>query len=204
MIFEGDTILASKGELISVNNRFSFDDYSFSFYDIDFNNIIAEKNYMTPNIFEEFIDAFSLGLSNYLFKSKLNGFALSLSGGLDSSCIAILIYEMIKRIVIKKGVEEINQKLNLNLEKSNDLHSNVRIIINKILFTAYQETENSSETTKESAKILSNFIGSNHYEWSIDTEVNGIIDKISLATSRSYTLYKDDLALQNQNQHLFG
>ena len=197
VIFEGDTILASKGELISVNNRFSFDDYSFSFYDIDFNNIIAEKNYMTPNIFEEFIDAFSLGLSNYLFKSKLNGFALSLSGGLDSSCIAILIYEMIKRIVIKKGVEEINQKLNLNLEKSNDLHSNVRIIINKILFTAYQETENSSETTKESAKILSNFIGSNHYEWSIDTEVNGIIDKISLATSRSYTWDKDDLALQN-------
>ena len=197
MIFEGDTILASKGELISVNNRFSFDDYSFSFYDIDFNNIIAEKNYMTPNIFEEFIDAFSLGLSNYLFKSKLNGFALSLSGGLDSSCIAILIYEMIKRIVIKKGVEEINQKLNLNLEKSNDLHSNVRIIINKILFTAYQETENSSETTKESAKILSDFIGSNHYEWSIDTEVNGIIDKISLATSRSYTWDKDDLALQN-------
>ena len=197
VIFEGDTILASKGELISVNNRFSFDDYSFSFYDIDFNNIIAEKNYMTPNIFEEFIDAFSLGLSNYLFKSKLNGFALSLSGGLDSSCIAILIYEMIKRIVIKKGVEEINQKLNLNLEKSNDLHSNVRIIINKILFTAYQETENSSETTKESAKILSNFIGSNHYEWSIDTEINGIIDKISLATSRSYTWDKDDLALQN-------
>ena len=197
VIFEGDTILASKGELISVNNRFSFDDYSFSFYDIDFNNIIAEKNYMTPNIFEEFIDAFSLGLSNYLFKSKLNGFALSLSGGLDSSCIAILIYEMIKRIVIKKGVEEINQKLNLNLEKSNDLHSNVRIIINKILFTAYQETENSSETTKESAKILSNFIGSNHYEWSIDTQINGIIDKISLATSRSYTWDKDDLALQN-------
>ena len=197
VIFEGDTILASKGELISVNNRFSFDDYSFSFYDIDFNNIIAEKNYMIPNIFEEFIDAFSLGLSNYLFKSKLNGFALSLSGGLDSSCIAILIYEMIKRIVIKKGVEEINQKLNLNLEKSNDLHSNVRIIINKILFTAYQETENSSETTKESAKILSNFIGSNHYEWSIDTQINGIIDKISLATSRSYTWDKDDLALQN-------
>ena len=197
VIFEGDTILASKGELISVNNRFSFDDYSFSFYDIDFNNIIAEKNYMTPNIFEEFIDAFSLGLSNYLFKSKLNGFALSLSGGLDSSCIAILIYEMIKRIVIKKGVEEINQKLNLNLEKSNDLHSNVRIIINKILFTAYQETENSSETTKESAKILSDFIGSNQYEWSIDNEINGIIDKISLATSRSYTWDKDDLALQN-------
>ena len=95
VIFEGDTILASKGELISVNNRFSFDDYSFSFYDIDFDNIIAEKNYMTPNIFEEFIDAFSLGLSNYLFKSKLNGFALSLSGGLDSSSIAILILSLI-------------------------------------------------------------------------------------------------------------
>ena len=33
VIFEGDTILASSGKLLSINDRFSFDDISFSFFD---------------------------------------------------------------------------------------------------------------------------------------------------------------------------
>jgi NAD+ synthase (glutamine-hydrolysing) len=197
VIFEGDTILASEGKLISVNDRFSFKNISFSKYDIDFNSQSDEINYESPKIYDEFIDAFSLGLSDYLFKSNLNGFALSLSGGLDSSSIAILTYEMIKRILEKQGIETLNKKFNLNLIPSGNIHSNIKKVINKILFTAYQETENSTKETKRSAKILSDFIGSNHFEWSIDSEVKSITEKISNKTSKIYSWEENDITLQN-------
>lgn len=197
VIFEGDTILASEGKLISVNDRFSFKNISFSKYDIDFNNQSDKINYESPKIYDEFIDAFSLGLSDYLFKSNLNGFALSLSGGLDSSSIAILTYEMIKRILEKQGIETLNKKFNLNLIPSDNIHSNIKKVINKILFTAYQETENSTKETKRSAKILSDFIGSNHFEWSIDSEVKSITEKISNKTSKKYSWEENDITLQN-------
>jgi len=197
VIFEGDTILASEGKLISVNDRFSFKNISFSKYDIDFNSQSDKINYESPKIYDEFIDAFSLGLSDYLFKSNLNGFALSLSGGLDSSSIAILTYEMIKRILEKQGIETLNKKFNLNLITSDNIHSNIKKVINKILFTAYQETENSTKETKRSAKILSDFIGSNHFEWSVDSEVKSITEKISNKTSKKYSWEENDITLQN-------
>jgi NAD+ synthase (glutamine-hydrolysing) len=197
VIFEGDTILASEGKLISVNDRFSFKNISFSKYDLDFNSQSDKINYESPKIYDEFIDAFSLGLSDYLFKSNLNGFALSLSGGLDSSSIAILTYEMIKRILEKQGIENLNKKFNLNLIPSDNIHSNIKKVINKILFTAYQETENSTKETKRSAKILSDFIGSNHFEWSIDSEVKSITEKISNKTSKKYSWEENDITLQN-------
>ena len=92
------------------------------------------------------------------FKSNLKGFALSLSGGVDFSSIAILTYEMFKRILEKQGIETLNKKFNLNLIPSDNIHFNVQKIINKILFTAYQKTENSSKETQKSAKVLSEFI----------------------------------------------
>jgi len=197
VIFEGDTILASNGKLLFINGRFSFDDISFSYFDIDFKNQPKEINYKSPEIYEEFIDAFSLGLSNYLFTSHLKGFALSLSGGIDSSSIAILTYEMFKRILEKLGIETLNKKFNLNLIPSDNIHFNVQKIINKILFTAYQKTENSSKETQKSAKVLSEFIGSNHYEWSIDSEVKSITEKISDITAKKYSWEKYDITLQN-------
>ena len=197
VIFEGDTILASKGKLLSINNRFSFDKVSYSHYDIDFINQPNEMTYESPIIYEEFLDAFSLGLSDYLFKSKVKGFALSLSGGLDSSSIAILIYEMVKRILERKGTEIFNKEIGLKINFTDKIHLNVKKVIKEILFTAYQETQNSSKETKESAKILSDFIGSNHYEWSIDSEVRSITDKISNETIKTYSWEDDDITLQN-------
>lgn len=197
VIFEGDTILASRGKLLSINNRFSFDKVSYSHYDIDFINQPNEMTYESPIIYEEFLDAFSLGLSDYLFKSKVKGFALSLSGGLDSSSIAILIYEMVKRILERKGTEIFNKEIGLKINFTDKIHLNVKKVIKEILFTAYQETQNSSNETKESAKILSDFIGSNHYEWSIDSEVRSITDKISNETIKTYSWEDDDITLQN-------
>ncbi|MBN2144413.1 MAG: NAD+ synthetase, partial [Candidatus Aureabacteria bacterium] len=59
---------------------------------------------------EEFTRAVGLGLYDYLRKSSSRGFVLSLSGGMDSSGIAVLIYYMIKQIGLELGQEELRKR----------------------------------------------------------------------------------------------
>ena len=198
IIFEGDSILAQKGKLLDVSKRFSFEDFSINFNTINLKGINKKYNEIPTNIYEEFIDIFSLSILDYLSKSKLKGYGLSLSGGLDSSCIAILIYEMVKRFISKKGSDQLIKRLNLREVKlTKDENENHKLIVNKILFTAYQKSENSSKETQKSAKLLSKFIGSKHFEWEIDDEVKSIIKKISSSTKKTYSWNNNNIALQN-------
>ena len=198
IIFEGDSILAHKGKLLDVSKRFSFEDFSINFNTINLED--SNKNYkeISTNIYEEFIDVFSLCILDYLSKSKLKGYCLSLSGGLDSSCIAILIYEMVRRYIAQKGSNHLIKRLDLKeIKLTKDENKNQKLIVNKILYTAYQKSKNSSKETQDSAKLLSDFIGSKHYEWEIDEEVKSIIKKISASTKKTYSWDNDNIALQN-------
>ena len=197
-IFEGDTILAIKGKLISVSERFSLEDYVMNLYSINLKTEIEALKYKSSNKFDEFIDAFNLALSDYLIKSKSKGFALALSGGLDSSSLAILIYEMINRSINKIGIEKTIKRFKIDKKIINQNNSNIiKKLCNKLLYTAYQKTENSSFKTIESSKKISQFIGSNHYEWSIDEEVASIVKKISKKTKINYNWEDHDISLQN-------
>ena len=197
-IFEGDTILAIKGKLISVSERFSLEDYVMNLYSINLKTEIEALKYKSSNKFDEFIDAFNLALSDYLIKSKSKGFALSLSGGLDSSSLAILIYEMINRSINKIGIEKTIKRFKIDKKIINQNNSNIiKKLCSKLLYTAYQKTENSSFKTIESSKKISQFIGSNHYEWSIDEEVASIVKKISKKTKINYNWEDHDISLQN-------
>ena len=198
IIFEGDSILAQKGKLLDVSKRFSFEDFSINFNTINLEGNNKNYNETSTNIYEEFIDIFSLSILDYLSKSKLKGYGLSLSGGLDSSCIAILIYEMVKRFIAKKGSDQLIKRLNLKEVKlTKNENKNHKLIINKILYTAYQKSENSSKETQKSAKLLSKFIGSKHYEWEINEEVDSVIKKISSSTKKTYSWDNNNIALQN-------
>jgi len=179
-IFEGDTVLSQKGKLLDVSNRFSFKDYILNIYSIDFNNEKKSFIYSEQNKYEEFNAAFSLALIDYLKKTRLKGFALSLSGGLDSSVTAILVYESLKRYTKELGFNNVIKKLKIsNFNLLDDDRENLKMIMNKIFITVYQKTKNSSFSTKDSADKLSHFIGSKHYEWDIDTDVESIVSKIS-------------------------
>ena len=198
IIFEGDSILAQKGKLLDITKRFSFEDFSINFNTINLEGNNKKYNETSTNIYEEFIDIFSLSILDYLSKSKLKGYGLSLSGGLDSSCIAILIYEMVKRFIAKKGSDQLIKRLNLKEVKlTKNENKNHKLIINKILYTAYQKSENSSKETQKSAKLLSKFIGSKHYEWEINEEVDSVIKKISSSTKKKYSWDNNNIALQN-------
>src|SRR5690606_13126638 len=97
------------------------------------------------NEVEEFAKAAPLALFDYLRKSRNKGFVLSLSGGADSSSIAILVAEMIRRALHELGFERFQQKLGLPLTPGD-----AKCITGQLLYTAYQATVNSSEATLQS------------------------------------------------------
>ncbi|MEB2776231.1 NAD(+) synthase [Algoriphagus sp. D3-2-R+10] len=192
MIFDGEIMLAKSGELLSRNRLLSFEDFQVnSFYLEPKAQAIAPIN--SKN--EEFVQASALALFDYMRKSRSTGFVLSLSGGADSSSIAILVAEMVKRGIIELGLEKFCQKAGISsTSKSDDPEKE---LMKQILTTAYQGTKNSSEATFSSAESLAESIGATFYHWEIDEEVKSYTTKIEKAIGRKLTWEQDDITLQN-------
>ncbi len=194
MIYDGDVLIAQKGELVARNLRLRCEDFRLLFVDIDFQNNSAEKNIKEDfkNQNEEFTHAASLALFDYLRKSRSKGFVLSLSGGADSCSIATLVHYSIQNALEQLGKKELQRKLGFQLEGNS-----IKEYINQLLTTAYQGTTNSSEETLQSAKHLAESLGATFYQWNIDDEVIGYTSKIEKVLNRNLEWTKDDLTLQN-------
>ncbi len=63
------------------------------------------------NRIDEFTQAVSLGLFDYMRKSRSNGFVVSMSGGADSSACAVLIRSLVERGLADLGVAAFQDKL---------------------------------------------------------------------------------------------
>jgi NAD+ synthase (glutamine-hydrolysing) len=195
MIFDGEIMVARNGEVLLKNQLLSFKDFQVKTFDYEKNPGPYTPVYTVLNKNEEFVQAAALGLFDYLRKSKSKGFVLSLSGGADSSTIAILVSEMVRRGIKELGLENFLKKLNLDFTpKSSEPEKE---IIGQILTTAYQASENSSKSTFESAKTLAESIGAEFLNWKISKEVKSYTKKIEKAIGRKLNWEKDDLALQN-------
>ncbi|KEO72359.1 NAD(+) synthase [Anditalea andensis] len=195
MIFDGEIMVAKDGRLLEKNQLLSFKAYQILTFSTEQEITASIGNPQKYKKEEEFSQAVSLALFDYLRKSRSKGFVLSLSGGADSSSIAIMVAEMVRRGILELGSDLFLQKLHLDIalvpgepEKQ---------IVHQLLTTAYQGTKNSSKDTLESAKKLAESIGAVFYEWEIDEEVNSYTAKIEKAIGRSLTWQKDDITLQN-------
>jgi len=144
---------------------------------------------------EEFVRALSLGLYDYMRKSRSNGFVLSLSGGSDSSAVASLIYLMVNFGVSELGMENFLKKISYMTSLSNV--NTIPEIMKNLLTCAYQSTENSGEVTRTAAKELADAIGSKYYEFNIDSIVKQYVNMISDSLGRELNWKDDDIALQN-------
>lgn len=192
MIFDGETMLAKSGKLLYRNQLLSYQDCQLqSFFIKDEVQEIApilEKE-------KEFVQAASLALFDYLRKSKSKGFVLSLSGGADSSTIAVLVAEMVRRGLDELGAETFCKKVGIPAPETNqDIE---KALVNQLFTTAYQGTKNSSDDTFQSAKKLAESLGAVFYDWKIDEEVESYTTKIEKAIGRDLTWEKDDITLQN-------
>jgi NAD+ synthase (glutamine-hydrolysing) len=139
------------------------------------------RNITAENKFQTFTSAVVLGLFDYLRKSGTNGYTLSLSGGADSSAIAILVATMYLEVSKTRGKEFWSSK---NYSQP-------------ILTTLYQKTKNNSEETRNIAEKLSKELTVNYLEIQIDEEVDLMVNRISMAIGRNLNWKEDDIALQN-------
>ena len=194
MVYDGDIIIGQRGKLVGVNKRFSFKSYNVLGTEIDFKNpaetqVVALTDNKEKN--EELAQAISLGLFDYIRKSKTSGFVLSLSGGADSSMCAIAVTEMVRRAWGELGSAQFCKTL--GLPKMDAWKS----AVNKLLSCAYQGTKNSSSTTFNAAKFLAESIGAEFHHWKIDEEVQSYTSKIEKAIGRKLLWETDDITLQN-------
>jgi NAD+ synthase (glutamine-hydrolysing) len=204
MIYDGELLIAHKGRLIQQNVNLSFRNINLITGEIHFNNPAASHalfNFDSVDHNEEFLRATTLGLFDYLRKSRSAGFVLSLSGGADSSTNAVLVSEMVRKGIREFGPEEFLTRIgkaDLIAEVVDSGEENTWRNINRQLLTcAYQASENSSNETRDAAFSLASYIGASFFEWGIDGEVKSYTGKIEKVLKRKLTWEKDDIALQN-------
>jgi NAD+ synthase (glutamine-hydrolysing) len=192
MIFDGEIMLAKSGKLLSRNKLLSFEDYQVNSFFLE-----PKIQYLAPinSKNEEFAQASALALFDYMRKSRSNGFVLSLSGGADSSSIAILVAEMVKRGIAELGIKVFCKKAGIKVIPNSE--NPEKELVSQLLTTAYQGTKNSSDDTFSSAESLAKSIGATFYHWEIDEEVKSYTAKIEKAIGRKLTWEQDDITLQN-------
>ena len=201
VIYDGDIILASHGQLLATNERLSFLPFQLMSFDIDTKTKQYIKTVQVDPIDNnrDFAKAASLALYDYLRKSRAKGYTLSLSGGADSSSIAVLIAELVKNGLHELGEDQFVDNLSLTKSWINTASNEEvrRKLVNQLLITAYQGTKNSSIDTLNSAQSLAESIGAQFKHWNVDEVVNNNHQIIEEAIGRSLNWEQDDIAMQN-------
>lgn len=151
---------------------------------------------------EEFAFAASLGLWDYMRKSRAHGFALSLSGGVDSASTAVLVRIMVERALLELKADRVREILSHVPDLPEQLTPDN--LMNRLLVTAYQATRNSGDVTRRAASELARGLGARHLELDVDAMVMQYREMIGEALGRSLTWERDDLALQNIQARVRG
>lgn len=100
-------------------------------------------------------------LWDYLRRSGQGGFFLPLSGGVDSSSTALIVFSMCRMIVasVQLGDSKVLSDLRRILGDPEYTPNLATELCNRILVTCYMGTENSSKETRQRAAQLAAQIG---------------------------------------------
>lgn len=239
-IYDGDTFIASHGEIVAQGERFSFSSCKITTATVDIarsrqirrrltgfrprfdgekrkvlvaNFKLQEKDSLSIGSIktkelpsweladnqtkrcEEFSRVIALGLFDYLRKSKNHSFAVSLSGGVDSSAVSCLVSLMVMAGVKELGLAKFKERLNyipwISKVKT------VQGLIRELLTCVYQATKNSSQITYKAAESLAKDAGATFYSIDIDPLVTQYTKLIEKELRLKLSWDKHDLALQN-------
>uniref|UniRef100_A0A1I8BIG3 Glutamine-dependent NAD(+) synthetase n=1 Tax=Meloidogyne hapla TaxID=6305 RepID=A0A1I8BIG3_MELHA len=145
---------------------------------------------------EELCHAPAAWMWHYLRRSKQSGFFLPLSGGQDSSSVALMVRLM---------CEKISEAVRLNPD-SNDpayflegkkVNSDPSLLCKRILFTCYMCSKNSSQMTKDLADGLAKDINANHSNIIIDSIVDSCLETLNFTPQYESPDKREGIALQN-------
>lgn len=144
---------------------------------------------------EEFTRALTLGLFDYMRKSRSQGFVVSVSGGADSSSVACLVALMVEMASAELGPEAFRAALAhvAALEQATTLRQRVGCLLHGV----YQATRNSSLQTRQAATTLIEALGGRMACLDIDPLVEAYVAGTEQIIGRKLTWQRDDLALQN-------
>ncbi|KAF7987262.1 hypothetical protein HCN44_003024 [Aphidius gifuensis] len=164
--------------------------------------------YHTPE--EEISMAPAAWMWDYLRRSCQGGFFLPLSGGIDSSSTACLIYSMCQMIVdaINDGDKQVLADVQKIVGDFNYIPNDPKQLCNTLLITCYMATENSSQDTKKRAAELAADIGSFHHSIVIDIAVTAVLKIFQQVTNLVPRFRahggspRENLALQNVQARL--
>lgn len=234
IIFDGDAMIASCGELLAVGPRLSYADQIVTSGTLDVQAIrmnrartasyrpviqdlpqrVIAKDFAYPASTpsspsvngvaweagsavkeEEFTRAVSLGLFDYLRKSRSRGFVVSLSGGVDSATVSVLVAKLVDFGVAELGRDAFLGKLSYIRDLKNAVDN--AAIVQRLLTTVYQSTRNSGSVTREAARGVAGAIGARFLEFDVDPLVQSYTSTVSRGIGRELTWQQDDVALQN-------
>ncbi len=144
---------------------------------------------------EEFTRSVSIGLFDFLRKSRQNGFVISLSGGVDSAAVTALCRIALDLAVFELGLEGLKTRLSYipGIQAAASLNE----IAKRLLTCAYQATANSSENTRSAAEAVAKEAGATYYQWSVDEILQEYKALAENALGEKLTWQKHDSTLQN-------
>ena len=146
-------------------------------------------------------------LWDYLRRSGAAGYFIPLSGGADSGAVATLVGSMCQ--LVAKAVREKDTAVLKDVARwladgeTPDVFADPCELANRLLYTCYIGTENSSRETRKRAKHLAEQIGAYHLDINMDGLVNALQSLFTRITQKKPRFkveggtYQENQALQN-------
>jgi len=155
------------------------------------------ENWETGAFLRENELARTLGLSlfDYMRKSRQQKFIVSLSGGQDSTTVALAVRLMVALSCRELGLED--TKSRLGLWGSASEAASEEELMKELLVCVYQRSPHSSSHTENSARDLAKELGAQFYLWDIGEIVDLYETKVSEALGLTLDWDSHDIARQN-------
>ncbi|ABN64804.2 glutamine-dependent NAD(+) synthetase [Scheffersomyces stipitis CBS 6054] len=142
-------------------------------------------------------------LWDYLRRSKCGGYFLPLSGGIDSCATAVIVHSMCRLVVASISDPQVLTDIQALTHDPSFVPKTPQEIAEKLFYTSFMGTENSSAETRSRAKELASKIGSYHVDLNMDNLVSSVVSLFEVATGKR-PIFKifggsqtENLALQN-------
>ncbi|XP_062917773.1 glutamine-dependent NAD(+) synthetase isoform X2 [Mobula hypostoma] len=217
LYYDGCAMIGVNGHIVAQGLQFSLDDVANEVYprvNVSFALTSADDVYL-PSVqpiqirYHTPEEEISLGpacwLWDYLRRSSQAGFFLPLSGGIDSSASACIVYSMCCQVcsAVSNGNQQVLEDARRIVNDPNYTPKDPREFCRHIFTTCYMASENSSQDTCNRAKEVAEQIGSHHINLNIDPAVKAVIMIFKLVTGKlpQFTVHggcsRENIALQN-------